>query len=115
MPACTYLTDEEVKRYSSVSDKELDELLQELRAVDDSWAIQETTAIKKGFWKNTEVKHYTLYYKVQHPEWQVINLATPNGGSVFHYELNSREFIMNYIMGVLNGMQMAEMGGHNGN
>ena len=112
MPAFTYLSDSEVREWRSVSDdKECNDLLQEFRkATGEDWLIGvRQWPVRRTFWKwlrRTPItlhKHHTLYADC-HGEWQVINLVTPNGGSVFYGSAQSREDIMNFMLGYLAGI-----------
>lgn len=113
MPAVTYLSDSEVRQFATVpDDKDCNELLQELRrATGENWIVG-TYSVRRGRtptdWalrRPAKVsRHYTLYADC-HGEWQVINLVTPCGGSVFHGSEQSREDVMNYMLGVLNGLR----------
>jgi hypothetical protein len=115
MPAMTFLSDWEVRAWASVpDDKDCNELLQSLRkATGENWLIGVTTRQKfrkawhrMWFVENGDHKFYTLYADC-HGEWQVINLVTPNGGSVFHGSAQSREDVMNFILGYLGGIHHA--------
>lgn len=113
MPAVTYLSDHVVKQGRTVpNDKDCDELLQELRqATSEDWIIE---VIKRPLWKRRwhrlgyrqdgERTYYTLYADC-HGEWQIINVVTPQGGSVFCGA--SREDVMNFILGYLAGLYQA--------
>ena len=107
MPAVTYLSDHEVREWSIVKDdKDCNELLQELRSLTgENWIIgtQERWPRKRWFRKQAApVRFYTLYADC-HGEWQVINLVTPNGGSIFHGSSQSREDVMNFMLGIVCG------------
>jgi uncharacterized membrane-anchored protein YitT (DUF2179 family) len=41
MPICTYITDSEKEQWTSVSDKEINRLLQEVRQIDPKCLIQD--------------------------------------------------------------------------
>lgn len=114
MPGYTYLHDGEAERMRSVSsDRELNMLLQEVRnETGEEWVVSERRVpekrglfgrlIRPAFWA------YTLYwYTGAGIEYQVINLCTTNGGSVFGGDQHSRVHIKNYLMGILNGYEYA--------
>lgn len=110
MPGYTYLTDCEAERGLTVpEDRELNELLQEALRYNDGWRILSRTVTprKKLFRKKPAPKQiYTLYwYTGAGIEYQVINFATPEGGSVFHGSAQTREDIANFLMGYINGQQ----------
>lgn len=115
MPAFTYLSDSEVRAWARVvDDKDCDELLQDLRrASGENWIIgvQRLETFRKAWHRlwhvvSGEHRHYTLYADC-HGEWQVINLVTPSGGSVFHGSGQSREDVMNFMLGYLGGLNRA--------
>lgn len=103
MPVATYLNDLEVRRWASVpDDPDFDDILQKLRAMSgENWLCSVHT-LRVGRWRKKVRKMYTLYSDA-HGEWQIINLLTPAGGSVFAG--CTREDVMNFMMGMINGMQ----------
>lgn len=110
MPGFTYCHDHEVKRWETVpDDEELNSLLQDVRnTISTDWYLQvQTMTPRKRLLRKqpASYKVYTLYwYTGAGIEYQVINFITPGGGSVFHGGL-TREHVMNYLMGMLNGWQ----------
>lgn len=112
MPAITFLSVQEMKRYGRVTDPELNIMLQEVREIDSGYLIQETSRVKKSTrwftWKSEEdpiEKVYHLYYSIDDVEVQILNLYMDNApGSVFAYA--TKEMVMNYLMGILNGAEM---------
>ena len=113
MGGYTYCYDHEVRNWESVpDDKELNELLQEVRnTISKNWYLQvRTHKPRKRWWERKarpEFKTYTLYwYTGGGIEYQVINLATENGtGSVFSHA--NRSCVANFLMGLINGWQDA--------
>lgn len=117
MPVFTYLSDHEVAAGRSVpDDEECNELLQELRAATgEDWIIIVTPIRKeRNVWKRLfgmkleTFQSYRLFADC-HGEWQVINVITPEGGSVFYIWEHSREAVMNYMLGYLGGLQYARI------
>lgn len=116
MPCTTWLTDSEVREFASVpDDKELNETLQQLRSVTgENWlvgkrkvSVQHDSILKRVFCKQPPpITTHTLYNDC-HGEYQIINLAGPEGGTVFHHWPNEREGIINYILGFIGGHQRA--------
>lgn len=114
MPAVTFLSDHEVREWANVpDDKEADELLQQLRDVSGrNWVIgrhkvrvQHPSLIKRLFCKPpAPLTVWTLYLDC-HGEWQIMSLATPKGSSIFHYSPESRECVLNYMLGYVSGAQ----------
>ena len=112
MPGFTYLSDSEVRAWRTVpGDKDCNDLLQEFRqATGEDWVIgvREYDTYKRKWHRlgrkvTGKAKFYTLYADC-HGEWQVINLVTPEGGSVFHGSKQSREDVMNFMLGYLAGI-----------
>ena len=113
MPACVYLSDAEERKWSSVAeDKDCDELLQQLRRLTgNKWLVerQEIPVRHTSLWKHLFCKsppphvEWTLYADL-HGEHQVINLVTPEGGSVFYKSTQSRENVMNFMLGYIAGI-----------
>lgn len=106
MPCCTYLSAYEAKKFEAVDgDKDCDELLQEMNAkTGRRWLIQvQRNFVSRGWFRHAkERKDYTLYLDC-HGEYQVMSLVTPAGSSVFYRWANSREAVMNYMLGYLGG------------
>jgi len=97
MPVTTFLNDYEKKTFIVVSDKEVNELLQEVRKIDDRFLLQEQIVITKKFLREPVVtKQYTLYFDYLAPNsnWdiQIINL-----------DHNSKEVVCSYFYGFLAG------------
>lgn len=108
MPAVTYLRDDEVASGRSIpDDKEADELLQQLRNLTgEDWIVMILPIwIRDRWWKRPrQTKRYTLYADC-HGEWQIMNLVTPDGGSLFHGGAErSREDVMNFMLGMIAGI-----------
>lgn len=113
MPSVTYLSPEQVRRYSSVpDDKECDELLQEMRhTTNEEWLIEVRTVSQRPspmdrFLRRVRpsIRVYTLYVDC-HGEWQIINCVMPGGrGSVFTGGPATREAVMNYMLGHIAGV-----------
>ncbi len=118
MPAFTWLSNDEVARGRRVpDDKECDDLLQELRAATgEDWVIltypQERPRSVADMVLGRGGDPYTIYslYADCHGEWQDINCVTAKGGSIFDKGAESREAIMNYMLGYLAGLQDARRG-----
>lgn len=106
MPAVTYLSDSRASAMERVEgDKDCDELLQEMNAkTGRRWLIEVWTQyVSRGWFRHAEErKHYTLYLDC-HGEYQVMSLVTPAGSSIFNHSRQSRENVMNYMLGYLGG------------
>lgn len=110
MPALTYLSDQEVREWAAVpDDKDCNEILQELRSLTgENWVIgrHQVKFARRWFRRPLPITVYTLYADC-HGEWQVMNLVTPEGGSNFYGSAQSREDVMNYMLGYIGGIQNA--------
>lgn len=100
MPLCTYYDTYEVEKFKQVSDPELNELLQEVRNIDDGYYIVEGDYIEDRGWflKPRKYKIYTVLYHIQHNEYQVLNLSQ-NGLDI---DVNI-SVVGAYFIGFLNG------------
>lgn len=109
MPAVTYLSDEEVKRGATVEgDKDVNEWLGLLNELSGRrWVIlTRDLPLKKRHWfaKRRFVRNYTLYLDC-HGEWQIMNLMIGGGATNFHYGSDSRNAVINYMMGYVGGCE----------
>jgi hypothetical protein len=109
---CTYLTMDELKKFTSVNDTEVNDLLQKVRENFDGKFLLETRNYKRkrtffSSWLSNEPQEttlYTLYYDLLGGEVQVINFASDNTESSIHTHV-TKATIMNYFMGMLNGFK----------
>jgi hypothetical protein len=96
MPICTYLSNQEYEMFKSITDKELNELLQEIRIKYPDILLEEYFIPKRtGLFKN-KIKietYYTLYNDLGYGEVQIINFE--NGTR------NRSEIIYAYFYGLL--------------
>lgn len=99
----TYYNDYELEKFKSVTNKELNELLQEVRKIDDRYYLQENLHItKKLFRKPVECLYYTLIFKYNGIECQIVNFAQDN-----KYSINmgvTASYIFTYFFGLLTGL-----------
>lgn len=100
----TYLSENDIKRFTSVTDQELNTLFQEVREkFDNKYYLEESThVIKKMFRKPKEYTKYTLYYDTILPSVQVINFPSEKGGI---RECADKSLIMALFFGLLNGLE----------
>lgn len=110
MPAVTYLNQNDAIKWRTVpDDKDCDELLQQVRATTgEDWIIEVFTHHSKPklFRKSQPYKFYTLYFGLPGGvEYQIVNLVSPKGGTIFYPTEISRELIMNFLMGLRNGYE----------
>lgn len=116
MPALVCLSQDRVERGRTVpGDKECDDLLQELRQVtgEDWIVLTYTQRHPRGFFDAVRGRPpisfliYSLYADC-HGEWQVINCFTREGVSIFNLGAESRETVMNYMLGYVAGIYAAQ-------
>jgi len=106
----TFLYDHELRDFTSVQDKELNELFQEVREkFDNKYLIHERVfTTKKWFRKPISKTVYTLYNLLNKMgEVQVINFAsdeTKNSRNSMNYYV-PKSYIMTYFYGVLTGIK----------
>jgi hypothetical protein len=110
MPAVTYLSESEARKFERVEgDKDCDELLQEMNAkTGRRWLIQVSRwFVSRGWFRHAEERiAYTLYLDC-HSEYQIMSLVTPTGSSIFHRSHQSREDVMNYMLGYFGGCPLS--------
>lgn len=108
MPALTFLSDDVVRAGRSVKDdKECDQILQDLRRLTgEDWIVRvrELPTTRRWLRPAPPVRDYTLYADC-HGEWQIINMAGPDGGTVFSLHPDSRNACMNFMLGMICGIQ----------
>ncbi len=96
MPVTTFLNEDEKKKFTVVRDKDVNELLQEIRKIDDRYYLQERIRLKKRLFRKTIIdKVYVLYFDyARDSKWdiQIMNLGH-----------DSKEVVMSYFYGFLAG------------
>ncbi len=94
MGAYTWLNDSEFIRYSTVSDKDVNEALQEVREVMPEWYIDERTdEIKRWFKKPITRTRYTVYTRCK-PDYSEVRLQL---------SANTKETVLNLLYGLYMG------------
>lgn len=94
MGAYTWLNESEFKRYSSVSDKEVNEALQEVREVMPEWYIDERKhEIKRWFKKPITKTIYTVYQRTKEYD----------EGVRLQLSATSKETVLNLLYGLYMG------------
>lgn len=103
----TYINDQDIERWSKVEDKDLNQLLQEVRAIDDRYMIYEHMVITKQWFKKE--KHTMLYSIRIRDGYQarIINFAQDHEWSI--NELVSKSYIMAYLYGLLTGFKLKKL------
>lgn len=104
MPVTTFLTELEKQTFVAVSDKELNELFQEIRVIDNRFLLQERISVQKRFLRKPIItKIYTLYFDYLAPNsnWdiQIIQLSS---GDIYG-SCSSKDAVCAYFYGFLAG------------
>lgn len=107
MPITTYISDSERKRLSVIDDKEMSELMEEIKQLGGRNMLVDKIVItenRRWFRKPKEKILYQLY--IEHnptlPEVQVFNFASNDSGSI--NTMVDRGAILNYLFGFRNGL-----------
>ena len=89
----TWLSGSEFESYSKVSNKELNDLFQEVRGFMPDVFISERVQVEKRIFCKKELKIvYSIYNLTKKPEVRCLNL-----------NLSSTPLVFNYLCGLLNG------------
>jgi len=89
----TWLSDSEFELYSKLSNKELNEVFQEVRELMPDVFISERTEVTKRWFSENEIKtFYSVYHLSGRPEVRCINLNFSTASHVY-----------NYLCGLVNG------------
>ncbi len=106
MPAVTYLDRFEKQKYSSVRDKELNELFQEVlkKSTKEMYVKERIITYRHWFKEKYKDTLYTLYLSLgDTPEVQVFNFPSQDKSSSMCYGVTKR-LLMTYFYGILNGI-----------
>lgn len=103
----TFLTQSEIEAYTSVEDRELNELLQYARRATDNCILIEvvrSVVTRRLFRANTVEKFYTVYWtnKGQDREVTITNFY---GGDCSINTSVPKDTVLNYLMGLLTGVE----------
>lgn len=102
-----YITDQDIDRWSKSTDIDINNLLQEVKAIDDRWMIYEYAIIKKRrFKKDIRLTLYSLRFREHAHEARVINFAQDHEWSI--NELVTKSYIMTYLYGLLTGFKLSK-------
>lgn len=106
----SYYNEQELEAAKSVSDKELNELLQEIRQKDGRYyLIERKFTIKKGLFKKPIEKFaYTLLFNTYSCECQIVNFCQDHEWSI--NGTVSKSYIHTLFCGWLNGYKRALAG-----
>ncbi|OLF81272.1 hypothetical protein AWH62_00940 [Maricaulis sp. W15] len=108
MPAIVYLSEDKVVAGRRIDgDEDANGLLQQLRnKTGRDWIVLVHVQVGRRplFGSYPTTRHYDLCLPCG-GEWQVLNLCTKSGGSLYDDDGNSREHVMNYMLGLLAGLE----------
>lgn len=104
----SYYYESELEDAKKVSDKELNQLLQEIREKDDRYyLIERKYNIKKGWFKKpTEEIRYTLLFNICGSECQIVNFCQDHEWSINGKV--SKSYIYTLFFGWLNGYKRGQ-------
>ena len=104
----SYYNESELEAAKKVSDKELNELLQEIREKDDRYyLIERKFTIKNGWFKKpTEKIGYTLLFNAYSCECQIVNFCQDHEWSI--NGTVSKSYIHTLFCGWLNGYKRGQ-------
>lgn len=105
----SYYNKNELEAVKKVSDKELNELLQEIRQKDDRYyLIEKKISISNGWFKKpTEKIGYTLLFNTHSSECQIVNFYQEHGLSINNTV--SKSYIYTFFLGWLNGYEQGQL------
>lgn len=102
----TFLTQSEIEAYTSVEDRELNELLQYARKATDNCILIEvvrSVVTRRLFRANTVEKFYTVYWTNKDQDREVI-ITNFYGGESSIRTVVPKEVCMHYLVGLLTGV-----------
>lgn len=104
MAITTWIFESEVNRYKSVSDKELNDLFQEVRSLDDRYYLSEREIeVKRLFRKPKKDILYTMYVRLFEEDFQVMNFCRDTKWSI--NTMVPASYIYAYFYGFLGGLK----------
>lgn len=102
MPATTYLTESEYTAPTSCD--QINAYLKEIHAsLGKDYRVSERTITRHylGLFKSTKIV-YTVYYPLEHGEYQIVNFYSPSSGTSINHEVEA-PVVMGYLYGLLTG------------
>lgn len=111
----TWISDEEAKLFSTVEDKELNELFQEVRKEFNSSYLIQTIRYDERTWLDRLTsnylktgKRYTLYFREKGIDAQVVNFCQDHDWSI--NTSVPKSYIMTFFFGLLSGKDWVKNG-----
>lgn len=104
MAITTWLSAAEVNNYKSVTSKELNEIFQEIRTLDDRYYLKEDIIETKRFLRATKRQMmYTMFIWLQSEEFQIMNFCRDTKWSI--NTMVPASYIYAYFYGFLGGIK----------
>lgn len=101
------MSDSEINLYKQVQNKELNDLFQEVRSLDDKFLLAERHIHRRTWFKKPKVEtYYSLYINTGHGDVQVMNWARE-----WRWSINTEvpaSYIYAYFYGILGGVQLSK-------
>lgn len=105
---CTYLDKQEKQKYSTVTDAEVNDLLQKIRKQTNKLYIKEySTIIKRWFAHPIIKKSYEVYwdrFENEYPEVQIMNFYPEHDHVSSLNSVVPKHTVINYLYGLLAGL-----------
>ena len=96
-----WCSDNELEQFKTVKNKELNELLAEVRLLDDRYFLQENVHVQRKGFKKVEYTKYTLLFRYNEIECQIVNFPQ-DAGSI--NTVVTASYIFTYLLGLLTGL-----------
>jgi hypothetical protein len=98
----TFLNDQERANWAKVADKDVNDLLQELRLNDTNIYVSERVSeIRRWFRKPLIIKRYEMYIDSNY-DAQIINFCPESGRSSINTSV-TKQLMITYMLGILHG------------
>lgn len=105
MAIITFISEEEAQKYTKVQEKDLNELLQEVRLFDDKLHIKECVypEYRKFFRKISPYEVRYVLYSINGTEAQILNFPISKKDNEFNRSGYSYSQTITYLYGLING------------
>lgn len=108
MAITTWLSESEVNIYKTVTNKALNEVFQEVRALDDRYYLEEKTIETKRFLRSPKKRIlYTMFVWLCNEEFQIINFCMDTKWSI--NTMVPASYIYAYFYGFLGGIKSQKL------
>lgn len=108
---CTWLRDDEFKKFETVGDEYINGLLQEVRSLaDNRYLLQEKEGFRKTWLgKPKPYALYTLYIWLQGSEVHVVNFCQDHEWSI--NSTVTKSYMVTFLLGILAGVDIQKTNG----